>query len=141
MSEINYDKLRDSLSILEKSYNDYLEYKDNSSFDNDMHESIKESCIQRFEVCIDISRRHLRKYLEEEGITNISSKSNDIFREAASAHAVSDAETWIDFNKKRGDTSHDYCGDKAKVVFEIIPDFIKEVIDLYETISGKKWRN
>ena len=63
------------------------------------------------------------------------------FRKAAASLVISDAELWIEFNKKRGDTSHDYCGDKAGGTFEIIPDFIKEAISLYETISGVKWQN
>ena len=50
------------------------------------------------------------------------------------------AEVWIQFNIKRGNTSHDYSGEKANDTFEIIPSFIAEAINLYETISKEKWQ-
>ena len=132
-----------------------IENKDNESSDtamlesiescfqrSEILESIKESCIQRFEICFDTSWKHLRKYLiEEMGLVDIQNSPNPIFRKAAANNLISDAELWIEFNKKRGDTVHDYCGDKADETFAIIPDFIKHAIDLYEIISGDKWRS
>lgn len=139
MTETNYNKFRNSLSRLQERYKDYENHKELETF---LIESIKESCIQRFEVCFDTAWKHLRKYLIEEiGLFDVPNGPNPIFRKAASSDVIRDAEVWIEFNKKRGDTSHDYCGDKAGDVFEIIPDFINEAISLYETISGKKWQN
>jgi nucleotidyltransferase substrate binding protein (TIGR01987 family) len=140
VSETNYDKFRDSLSRLEERYNYYLQHKDNILFSLEMQESIKESCIQRFEVCFDTTHKHLKKYLEDEGYSNVPDSPKQKFRLASQNHLL-EAELWIEFNKKRGDTSHDYCGDKADGTFEIIPDFIKEAIGLYEIMSGVKWQN
>ena len=76
-------------------------------------ESIKESCIQGFEVCFDTAWKHLRKYLIEEiGLFDVPRGPNPIFRKAASSYVIRDAEVWIEFNTKRVDTSHDYCGIK-----------------------------
>jgi nucleotidyltransferase substrate binding protein (TIGR01987 family) len=139
MTETNYIKLRNSLIRLQERYKDYENHKELEVF---LEESIKESCIQRFEVCFDTAWKHLKKYLIEEiGLSDVPDGPNPIFRKAAASLVISDAELWIEFNKKRGDTSHDYCGDKAGGTFEIIPDFIKEAISLYETISGVKWQN
>ena len=142
MSETNYNKFKESLARLQERYNDYLAAQNRTELLPSDKESIQESCIQRFEVCLDTSWKHLRKYMiEEMGLIDIPSSPNPIFKKASSSLITFDAELLIEFNKKRGDTSHDYCGDKADGTFEIIPDFIKEAINLYEIMSGVKWRN
>lgn len=139
MTETNYDKFRDSLQRLEERYGYYLEKKE-AALEAEMLESIKESCIQRYEVCFDTTWKHLKKYLEEEiGLPDVPAGPNPIFKKAFGAKVIEDSELWIEFNKKRGDTSHDYSGDKADGTFEVIPDFIAEAITLYETMSGEAW--
>ena len=59
MSDINYDKFKQSLARLEERYNDYLKHDELGGF---LRESVKESCIQRFEICFDTSWKHIRKY-------------------------------------------------------------------------------
>ena len=139
MSDINYDKFRDSLARLQERYKDFSKHKDLEVF---ISESIQESCIQRFEICFDTSWKHLKKHLSEEmGLADMPASPNSVFRKAAENKLIKDAELWIEFNKKRNNTAHDYCGDKADETFEIIPDFIKEAIDSYEIISGDEWQN
>jgi nucleotidyltransferase substrate binding protein (TIGR01987 family) len=139
MSEINYDKLKNSLKRLEERYNFYLKEEGNIK-DKDIFESIKESCIQRFEVCYDTLWKHLSKYLENDvGIVEPLGGPNHVFKIAFSAGIISDSEMWIDFNKKRGDTSHDYSGDKAQTTFEVIGSFVEESIALYEKMTQEKW--
>lgn len=141
MSDINYTKLKSALERLEERYHFYLKNKDATALEDEVLESIKESCIQRFEVCFDTTWKHLKKYLEAEiGLHDVPGGPNPVFKKALSARVIDDAELWIEFNKKRGDTSHDYSGDKADGAFAIIPDFIKEAINLFETMSGESWR-
>ncbi|MEE8423382.1 MAG: HI0074 family nucleotidyltransferase substrate-binding subunit [Thermodesulfobacteriota bacterium] len=139
MTEINYDKFRDSLARLQERYNDYLSSKNDIALEGFLAESIQESCIQRFETCFDTTWKHLKKYLEEEGIVEIPNSPKSIFRIAAENKTIEDAESWIDYVNKRIATSHDYCGDKADTTLEIISDFITDAIGLYETMSGRKW--
>lgn len=141
MSDINYDKFRDSLKRLEERYQFYLEKENNPDIEEAMVESIKESCIQRFEICIDTGWKHLKKYLQEDqGIVDIATSPKAVFRQAFASRIIDDATLWFDFNAKRGDTSHDYDGTKADVAFAIIPDFIEEAIALYEKMSGATWQ-
>jgi nucleotidyltransferase substrate binding protein (TIGR01987 family) len=141
MSEVNYTKFKDSLSRLQERYAYYLATKDEIARDIDITESIKESCIQRFEICFDTSWKHLKKYLEHDlGLVDVKNSPNPIFRQAFENKLIQDPELWIEFNKKRGDTTHDYNGSKAEQAFDIIGDFIAEAIDLYEVISGKLWQ-
>ena len=139
MSDINYDKFKQSLSRLEERYNDYVIHSELK--EGFLIESVKESCIQRFEICFDTSWKHIGKYLKEEMGLDIPNSPNPIFRKAEDNKVIVQAEKWIDFNTSRGDTVHDYSGDKADKTFAIIPDFIKEAIDVYEIISGEKWQS
>ncbi|NBV99406.1 MAG: nucleotidyltransferase [Proteobacteria bacterium] len=141
MSNIDYTKFKDSLKRLEERYKDYqVSLTRNELLDSD-RESIKESCIQRFEVCFDTTWKHLRKYLMEDiGLIDLAAGPNPIFKNACASKVIDSAEVWIQFNIKRGNTSHDYSGEKANDTFEIIPSFIAEAINLYETISKEKWQ-
>lgn len=124
---------------LDERYRDFIVNKDN--LENYLLESIQESCIQRFEVCIDTAWKHLKKYLEHDlGLNDIPNSPNIIFKYAQSAGVFPNAELWILFNHKRGDTSHDYCGDKAIDAFKMIDSFIKEAIHLYEIMTGETWQ-
>jgi nucleotidyltransferase substrate binding protein (TIGR01987 family) len=138
MTKINYDKLKNSLMRLTERFDDYQNNKDH--LQDYLLESVKESCIQRFEICMDTAWKHLKKYLEQDlGIHEVVNSPKMIFKTAQSAGVIHDAELWINFNYKRGDTSHDYCGDKAEDVFKIIGHFIHSAIPLYEKMSGEKW--
>lgn len=140
MSDLDYTKFKDSLKRLEERYKDYQVSLTRSELLDSDRESIKESCIQRFEVCFDTTWKHLRKYLMAEiGLIDLAAGPNPIFKTAFAAKVIDSAETWIQFNIKRGNISHDYSGEKASDTFEIIPNFISEAISLYETISKEKW--
>lgn len=140
MTELNYDKFKSSLQRLEERQIFYKKNETAQALDKEVIESIKESCIQRFEICFDTTWKHLKKYLElEQGMTDVPNSPKGVFRSAFAAKVIGDAELWIEFNEKRGDTTHDYNGEKADGAFAIIPDFIAEAIDLYETMSGETW--
>ncbi len=141
MININYTKLKDSLTRLEERYEDYLKSLNRKELLKSDIESIKESCIQRFEICIDTTWKHLKKYLQtEEKIIDIANSPRAIFRQAFSTKTIDDAEKWMDYIVKRGDTVHDYSGEKAEITFNIIPNFIKDAINLYEKMSNQKWK-
>lgn len=138
MADINYNKLEKALMRLQERYSDYQRHK--AHLEGYLLESVKESCIQRFEICVDTLWKHLKKYLEQDlGLNDIANSPKMIFKTAQSAGAIQDAELWMFFNYKRGDTSHDYSGEKAQEVFKVIGQFIDEAIPLYEKMSGHIW--
>ncbi|MHA1540906.1 MAG: HI0074 family nucleotidyltransferase substrate-binding subunit [Alphaproteobacteria bacterium] len=138
--KINYDKLKSSLKRLEERYGDFKKTKNRKELLKSDVEAIKESCIQRFEICIDTTWKHLKKYLQtEEKIIDIANSPKAIFRQAFTSKIIESPEKWFDFINKRGDTVHDYDGEKAENTFTIIPKFIKNTITLYEKMSGEKW--
>jgi len=138
---INYDKLKLSLKRLQERYSDYLASEQRTGLLESDRESIKESCIQRFEVCFDTLWKHLKKYLETaEGLTDVPGSPNGVFKSAFVAKVIDSAELWIDFNQKRGATSHDYSGIKADETFAIIGEFISHAVRLYEYMTGEIWQ-
>jgi len=139
MSSVNYDRFKSSLARLQERYNFHLKHQHNATFEQDITESIKESCMQRFEVCFDMTHKHLKKYLKAQGHAKVPESPNPIFRLAHQDNLI-DAEVWIAFNQKRCDTNHEYSSEKVASVLEIIPDFIHAAIDLYERLSGEPWQ-
>lgn len=118
MDEINYDKLEKSIASLERAIN---EYHINPS------EFVQDSCIKRFEICLDTCWKYMKKYMSDiMGVTKLPNSPHPIFREACANQIIEDAEIWIEFNEKRRDSSHDYSEQKADYSFDIIDDFIKE---------------
>jgi nucleotidyltransferase substrate binding protein (TIGR01987 family) len=140
MSDTNYEKMKDALKRLEERHADYLQHKD--ELPPYLVESIKESCIQRFEVCFDTTWKHLKKYLETvEGLQDVPASPNGVIKKAFAARVIDNAELWIGFNQQRGATSHDYSGSKADQTFAVIEFFIPEAVALYETMSGDVWQS
>ena len=61
MAEINYDKFEKSLKRLEERYKYYQDNKSTIASDINFTESVRESCIQRFEICLDTAWKHIKK--------------------------------------------------------------------------------
>lgn len=141
MEEVNYDKLKKALQRLDERYADYLNsFERNELFKSD-REALAESCIQRFETCFDTTWKHLKKYLEIGiGLSELPNGPRPIFRIAGENFLINSVENWIDYNQKRIDTSHDYSENKAIETLAIIPNFIKDTIELYQKISGEAWQ-
>jgi nucleotidyltransferase substrate binding protein (TIGR01987 family) len=132
--ELNYDKLKHAINRLDERYGYYLSHKTILDSDRSLLESVRESCIQRFEVCFDTSWKHLKKHLESQGLSNIPNSPNGIFKVAFAAQVIEDVESWILFGKARIATSHDYDGLKADQTFEVIASFLPVVKSLYQFI-------
>ena len=141
MTNTNYDKLEKALHRLEERYNDYQVSFNRAELIESDKEALKESCIQRFEICFDTLWKHLKKYIQEEiGLEEVPNGPNPIFRLATENYLIDDYEKWFNYNRKRIGTSHDYWETKADEAIEILSDFIVDAITLFEKITGKQWQ-
>ena len=106
-----------------------------------VQEAVKESVIQRFEICADLSWKALRTHLREElGLADTTPNPKDTFQAASENKLLrSTAEVWFGYVDARNATSHDYDGEKAKAVLGMVGDFLDDAIDLYQTLSGETW--
>ena len=136
---IDYDKFRLSLKRLEEQYANYQ----NAGVRRLQldQEAVTESVIQRFETCYDRLWKVLKRYLIGRlGIPDVPNGPNPIFRLADQNHLFnSPIDQWLVYAQKRVDTTHDYDGEKAKACLEVVPAFIDDAIDLYQTMSGDAW--
>ena len=104
-------------------------------------EAVTESFLQRFETCYDCLWKVLRRYLINGlGLPDVPNSPKPIFRLADQNHLFrSPIDQWLVYAQKRIDTTHDYDGEKAKACLEVVPAFIDDAIDLYQTMSGDAW--
>lgn len=142
MSQINYEKLKKALAMLQEGHEAWLECPNRPELRDSDRDKFRESCIQRFEVCFDMAYRHLKKHLQEEGVLGLRDASpKAIFRLGFENHLIHDAEAWFQYTNKRNDTSHEYNEAKANATLELVPHFITDAIDLYEAITGEEWND
>ncbi len=136
---IDYDKFRLSLKRLEEQHGHYRAW--DASLPEWTHEAVAESTIQRFETCYDCLWKVLKRYLMEElGLANVPNSPKPVFRLAAENDLLAaKIQQWLRYANARIDTSHDYDGKKATDCLTLVPDFIDDAIDLYQTLTGETW--
>lgn len=136
---IEYDNSKKSLKRLEEQYGHFSTLDKN--LPDWMQQAVTESVIQRFEVCFDCMWKVLKRYLSEEiGLSELPSGPKPLFRVANENNLFrSGVDQWIKYTNVRNSTSHDYSGEKAKAAIKEVGDFVADAIELYITMSGKKW--
>ena len=136
---IDYSKFRLSLKRLEEQHETLL-FLD-AALPKLIHEGIAESVIQRFETCYDCLWKVLKRYLNEGlGIADVPNSPKPVFRLAHENNLFTVPITqWLLYADTRIATSHDYDGEKAKAALELVPNFVADATDLYETMTGDSW--
>ncbi|MDE0440868.1 MAG: nucleotidyltransferase substrate binding protein [Gammaproteobacteria bacterium] len=139
-SMIDYGKIRSSLKRLVEQHQNYL-YHD-PTLTEITREGIAESVIQRFETSYDCLWKVLKRYLVEElGIANPPNSPKPILRLAHESNVLpTPLEQWLRYADARTSTSHDYDGEKAKDCLVLVPHFVEDAIELYQTMSGDTWQ-
>lgn len=137
---IDYSKVRDSLRQLEAQYKNYQTLDEN--LPPLMVEAVAESVIQRFEVCFDTLWKCLKRYMQEElGLANLPNSPKPLIRIANENNLFEcPMEDWLAYADARTNTSHDYSLKKATETLNVAGSFIDDAIDLYQTMTGEKWR-
>ncbi|MCY3747123.1 MAG: nucleotidyltransferase substrate binding protein [Acidobacteria bacterium] len=139
MPGIDYSKLEQSLRrLIEQHHNHLAADEALSRLDR---EARAESVIQRFETCYDCLWKVMKRYLIQGlGLADLPNSPRPLFRIAAENRVFeSPVEQWLRYVEARVDTAHDYDGKKARACLELIPDFITDVISVYETMTGNAW--
>ena len=136
---IEYDNLQRSLRSLDAQFNNYksLDPKEEDL----ILEAIKESVIQRFEICYDCVWKVLKLYMQEElGLPDIPSSPKPLIRMAGEQNLLDSAvEQWFEYADARVETTHDDSAKTAEAALVIMGDFIEDAIALYETMSKERW--
>jgi nucleotidyltransferase substrate binding protein (TIGR01987 family) len=138
---IDYDKLKKSLKHLELQFENFQHAADRSELTEIDREGIAESVIQRFESCYDTLWKTLKRYLVEGlGLPDTFNSPKPIFKLAGqNILLASSVEQWLKYADARTSTAHDYSGEKARACLFIMADFIRDAVNLYQTMTGKSW--
>lgn len=81
---------------------------------------MRDSAIQRFEMCWELAWKVLRLRLAREGIEALSPRQ--VFQEALSVGLIHDGNGWSGLQKMRNETSHTYDEDLADEVYTYVRD-------------------
>lgn len=114
-----------SLIELEKAI-DSLE----TALSQKVDEFIRDSVIQRFEFCVELSWKTAKKTL---GLSATAPKV--VIREMAQQNVISDPEYWFSLLEARNLSSHTYREDLAKKVFDIAKKSLPEFKSLLEHLK------
>ncbi len=132
---INLAYLKQSFISLEKALT--------RSVENPTDLEVRDGGIQRFEYTYELIIKIIKRYLE----INAPVPSNidhlnfrDLLRLAAESGLITNIDLWFQFREARNNTSHGYDENKAKLVFQLIPTFVKEAQQTI-TILEKKTKD
>lgn len=78
------------------------------------------------------SLKHLEKQLENYKTSEDRTELKELDREAL-------AESVIHYADARINTDHDYNAEEAIYCLKLIPDFLDDAIELYQTMAGTSW--
>ena len=126
-------EFKKALESLKTAQQLLLEAINNNKDHIELHKALRDSCIQRFEFCIELSWKTSIKLL------GLNTKSPNIaIRDMAQNNLIKNPDLWFGLLLARNKTSHTYNEDIAKKVYEdavrAIPQF-EELIKNLERIQ------
>ena len=102
---------------------------------------LRAAAIQAFEFTYELSFKMIKRHLEQASANPAQFDEmgfNDIMREAFQRGLVqSELSAWKEYRRLRGTTSHTYDEDKARMVFESVPYFLREAKYLLEQLRKR----
>ena len=122
---------------MKEKYTDYEEMDTRSELRESDKDSIRESLIQRFEVCFDTLWKYINRHLEEEQLlVKVPNSPKPLFRFAHESGLIDNEilERLFDYAQARVDTSHDYSLEKAENTLGKISGFIEDASEIYQTM-------
>lgn len=138
---IDYSKFQKSLMNLTLQYNNYLHSDQRADLSELDKEGIKESTIQRFEICYDCLWKVLKRYLMEGlGLPDVPNSPKPVFRLAHENKLLTAPITaWLSYADMRTEAALDYDGKKAENCLIKMGDFILDAKDMYKVMTGNEW--
>ena len=120
-------KVAESLQIAQSLLQQSIQ---NDPSNIELHKALRDSCIQRFEFCVELSWKISIKML------GLDTKApNPAIREMAQNKLIDDTQIWFDFVLARNKTSHSYDEDIAKQVYAEVHRLIPELQKLISNLA------
>ena len=135
---VEYGHLKKALKNLEAQYENYKTVDDSLSIVT--REAVTESAVHRMEICWQCLLNALEKYLREEGMPVKGNGTKAILIAANENELLpTPVEDWMRYSKARNETSHKYGETYPQATLDMMEQFIEDVIDLYQIMTGEVW--
>lgn len=109
-----------------------------AAFELPKNEIVRDAAIQRFKVAYELAWRVIRRHLEWSGVPDVESWTRkDLFREAARAGLIVDAERWFDHDFARNLSFRTYEELYADEVYEAARNFAHDARRLVERLRER----
>ena len=134
---MDYTQFKRALSRLNEMLR---KYESSEGYEDLIVDALREALAQRFEYSLEVAWKTCKRHLSEQGFIEASTGSpKSIMRLAFSNGLIADATPWIRYIDARQNTAHDYSEEKLDAVLEVVGDFFKDAVSLYEKMSGEIW--
>ncbi|NDV24531.1 HI0074 family nucleotidyltransferase substrate-binding subunit [Desulfovibrio sp. JC022] len=135
---MDYTQFKKAILRFEEMLRKYNE--GSADLDEITKDAVQDSLVKRFEYTLELAWKSCKRHLFEEGYVEVKTMGpKPMMRFAFTADLIANVDNWIGYINARNDTSHDYSGDKADAILDIVDDFYDDVVDLYEKISKETW--
>lgn len=128
MASVNLSEYEKAILTLNESIELHQQSQENSK----EKRAFRDTCIQRFEFCIELAWKVSRKVM---GV--VSNSPNSVVREMAQDSLIEDPAMWLEFVEARNKSSHTYDEDIAKEVFAIVLQFPEYGLSLLEELKKR----
>lgn len=102
------------------------------ALDQPKNDFIRDSVIQRFEFCVELSWKTSKKIMG-----TASSAPKEVVREMAQNGYIANIEIWLKSIDMRNISSHTYKEDLAELVYSFAKDFVFELLNLVKKFETK----
>lgn len=96
---------------------------------------VVDACIQRFEFCIELTWKTLKKCLAIEGIE--ANTPRECIQQAYAIHWLNDETAWLSMLKDRNLTLHTYKEDLALEIYHRLPAHFSALMALYQFLNQR----
>ncbi len=129
--ELDLTAFKRAIDTLNEALTEYEKDKTNTF--------VRDSCIQRFEYCFDLSKKTLIRYMKsisDDPMEVDREKLSNIIRQSYRLGVVKHSwDEWDIYRENRNNTSHGYNEDVAIQIVEELPKFYNEIVFLLENIQ------
>jgi nucleotidyltransferase substrate binding protein (TIGR01987 family) len=131
MSKLDFTSFSNAIDSLGDALNEYAKDETNSY--------VRDSCIQRFEYCYDMSKKilikHLKSISDDPMEIDRTSLANNTRRAYSLGIIKHSWDEWDIYRENRNNTSHGYDEDVAISIVEQLPIFYKELVFLLNRLE------
>ncbi|MBL7670656.1 MAG: nucleotidyltransferase substrate binding protein [Bdellovibrionaceae bacterium] len=95
----------------------------------------RDGTVRRFEYCYEIVWKLVQRVLKDHGI--VAEYPKFVFRELGRLGWIQNVEDWIEFQKARNDTSHEYGVKYAIANYTLAQSFLPLATNLFSVLKSK----